>query len=158
MRLIYPSKAARAADESGFTLIEILVVLVIIGILTTAVAINMMGRTSDARIIAAKSQVKEIELALKVYKLDTGSYPSTAAGLAALVVKPAEAVEVMWRGPYMDEIPKDPWGKPYTYTSPAQRSHAGYDVAALGRDNREGGTGEDADITNWQSTDGAQVQ
>ncbi len=136
--------------EAGFTLIEIMVVIAIIGILATLIVPKIMGRPDEARAIAAKHDVGTIVQAMKLYRLDIGRYPTTEQGIKALVEKPtSEPVPQNWKaGGYLDSIPKDPWGNPYQYANPGTRSEI--DVYSFGADGKPGGTGNDADIGNWQ--------
>jgi general secretion pathway protein G len=134
---------------SGFTLIEIMVVVVIIGILVAIVAPRVMDRPDTARIVKAKQDIRVIEGALNLYRLDNYTYPSTEQGLEALVRQPSgEPAARNWKaGGYLDRVPKDPWGSPYQYLSPGV--HGEIDVFTFGRDQRVGGEGVDADIGNW---------
>ncbi len=138
----------RAALQSGFTLIEIMVVVVILGILAALVAPNILGRTGEARITAAQSDINSISNALDLYKLDNHAYPSTDQGLEALVDKPSGYPEPANWNPegYLKNLPKDPWGNDYQYLSPG--SERAYDLYSLGADKREGGEGDNADIHN----------
>lgn len=133
----------------GFTLIEIMVVVVIMGILAALVVPKLMGRTDDARIIAAKQDIATIMQALKLYKLDNQRYPTSDQSLQALIEKPATGPEAKgWKtGGYLDKVPKDPWGNPYQYLSPGIRGEL--DVFSLGADGQTGGAGNDADIGSW---------
>ncbi len=133
--------------QRGFTLIEIMVVVIILGILAAIVAPNVIGRVGDAQISAAKQDLRGIENALKLYRLDNFSYPTSEQGLEALVTKPADPSIRNWKGAYLDRLPKDPWGNPYLYLNPG--NNAEIDIYTLGRDGRPGGEGEDADIGNW---------
>ncbi len=133
--------------EQGFTLIEIMVVVIILGILAAIVAPNVIGRVGDAQIQAAKQDIRGVENALKLYRLDNFNYPASEQGLQALVTKPADPNIRNWKGPYLDRLPKDPWGNPYLYLNPG--NNAEIDIYTLGRDGRPGGEGEDADIGNW---------
>ena len=135
--------------ETGFTLIEIMVVVVIMGILAALIVPKLMGRTDDARIIAAKQDIATLMQALKLYKLDNQRYPTTEQGLQALVAKPtAGPAAPGWKsGGYLDKLPKDPWGNPYQYLSPGIKGDL--DVFSLGADGQPGGTGSDADIGSW---------
>jgi len=133
----------------GFTLIEIMVVIVILGILAGLVLPRFMGRTEEAKKIKAKLQIENLEAALKLYKLDTGMYPTTEQGLEALVQKPATgAVPGNWReGGYLEKgkVPQDPWNRPYVYVSPGVKNKD-FDLKSLGGDGEEGGEGENADV------------
>ncbi|MBR9912694.1 MAG: type II secretion system major pseudopilin GspG [Gammaproteobacteria bacterium] len=135
-------------SQQGFTLIEIMVVVVILGILAALIAPNILGRTGEARITAAKSDINSIGNALDLYKLDNFAYPSTDQGLEALVNKPSGYPEpVNWNADgYLKSLPKDPWGNEYQYVSPGRNGP--YDLYSLGADKREGGEGENADISN----------
>ena len=136
------------SGQRGFTLIEIMVVVIIIGILAAIVAPNVIGRVDDAQITKAKAEISNIENALKFYRLDNFTYPSSEQGLQALVAKPADPNVKNWKpGGYMDRIPKDPWGNEYLYLNPGNQGEI--DVYTLGRDGRPGGEGVDADIGNW---------
>jgi general secretion pathway protein G len=131
----------------GFTLVEIMVVVVILGILAALIVPRVVGRTDDARAVAAKQDVAAIMQALKLYRLDNGRYPTTEQGIAALVTKPqGEPVPTNWQK-YLDKVPKDPWGNPYQYLSPGVRGDI--DVFSLGADKQPGGSGPDADIGSW---------
>lgn len=134
----------------GFTLIEIMVVVVIMGILAALIVPKLMGRTDDARIIAAKQNIATIMQALKMYKLDNQRYPTTEQGLQALVVKPTTGPDAPgWKtGGYIDKLPNDPWGTPYQYLSPGIKGDI--DVFSLGADGQPGGSGIDADIGSWE--------
>jgi len=127
----------------GFTLIEILVVLVIIGILAAMIAPNIIGRDDQARVTAAKSDLQAISQALDLYKMDNFRYPTTDQGLDALVNKPAEAKNWPANG-YLKVAPKDPWGNDYVYVAPGSKGP--YDLLSYGADGKEGGEGYDADI------------
>lgn len=133
----------------GFTLIEIMVVVVIMGILAALVVPKLMGRTDDARVAAAKQDIATVMQALKLYKLDNQRYPTTEQGLQALIVKPVvgPAAEGWKSGGYLDKLPKDPWGNPYQFLSPGIKSQL--DVFSFGADGQPGGAGVDADIGSW---------
>lgn len=133
----------------GFTLIEIMVVVVIMGILAALVVPKLMGRTDDARIVAAKQDISTIMQALKLYKLDNMHYPSTEQGVQSLIVKPTSGPSANgWKtGGYIDKLPKDPWGNSYQYLSPGIKGEV--DVFSLGADGQSGGAGNDADIGSW---------
>lgn len=137
------------ATARGFTLIEIMVVVVIMGILAALVVPKLMGRTDDARIIAAKQDIATLMQALKLYKLDNQRYPTSEQGLPALLVKPTSGPEPKgWKTDgYVDKLPKDPWGNPYQYLSPGIKGEL--DIFSLGADGLPGGTANDADIGSW---------
>lgn len=135
--------------QSGFTLIEIMIVVVILGILAALIVPKVMGRPDEARIIAAKQDIAALGQALKLYRLDNIRYPATDQGLQALVVKPSSApIPTNWKsGGYLDRLPKDPWGHDYQYLNPG--THGEIDVFSLGADGAPGGEGNDADIGSW---------
>ena len=137
-------------ERRGFTLIELLVTLAIIATLAAIVAPSLFGNVSDARRNAARSQIQIMSLALDAYRLDNDSFPTTAQGLEALRSLPIADPPPNWKGPYLRQIvPLDPWGRPYVYISPGTANPNGYDLYTLGKDNRAGGDGENADITSW---------
>jgi general secretion pathway protein G len=152
----YVSRHVLCSDR-GFTFIEIMVVVAILAILAALVVPRIMGRTDDAKRTAAKVQIRNIEGALQLYKLDNGVYPSTEQGLKALVEKPSVGViPKKWKvGGYLQKLPEDPWQNPYKYISPSQRrtpagtSVGDYELMSLGTDGEAGGEGITADITNW---------
>ncbi len=133
----------------GFTLIEIMVVVVIMGVLAALVVPRLMGRTDDARILAAKQDIATLMQALKLYRLDNQRYPTTEQGLQALITRPTQGpVPPNWKtGGYLDRLNKDPWGNVYQYQSPGSRGEI--DVFSYGADGKPGGTGNDADIGSW---------
>lgn len=143
--------AQQRRRQRGFTLVEIMVVVVIIGILAALVVPKLLGRTGEARVTAAKTDISAIQQALQLYKLDNQRYPTTEQGLQALVQKPTTGPAANgWKeGGYLPKLPKDPWGNPYQYLSPGV--HGEVDVFSLGADGQPGGTGEDADIGSWDS-------
>ena len=148
--LLSPGKrSATHMAQRGFTLIEIMVVVVIMGILAALVVPKLMGRTDDARIIAAKQDVATIMQGLKLYRLDNQRYPTTDQGLQALITKPVSGPDANgWKtGGYLDKLPKDPWGGSYQYLSPGIKGEI--DVFSLGADGQPGGDGNDADIGSW---------
>lgn len=125
-----------------------MVVVIILGILAAIVAPNVIGRVGDARTAAARQDIRGIENALKFYRLDNFSYPTTEQGLQALVTRPNDPNVKNWKaGGYLDRLPKDPWGNPYQYLNPG--NNAEIDIYTLGADGRPGGEGENADIGNW---------
>lgn len=149
MPIGYPSAAVNdrcRRKARGFTLLELLVVLVIIGLLAGIVGPKFFKQLGKSEVKTARAQIDSLGKALDQYRLDMGHYPSTEQGLAALWTKPAD--EPKWAGPYLSkEPPKDPWGREYIYRCPGQ--HGDYDLSSLGKDGREGGTAEDEDITSW---------
>jgi general secretion pathway protein G len=137
--------------RAGFTLIEMLVIVAIIAVLAAVVAPEVFRNVGDAHANAARSQVEIFGTALDNYRLDNHAYPTTEQGLAALRTEPTVGERPpRWRGPYLRRaVPDDPWGRPYVYVSPGRVNPESYDLYSLGRDGREGGEGEDADITSW---------
>jgi general secretion pathway protein G len=130
----------------GFTLLELLVVMVIIGLLAGYVGPKYFGQIGKSEIKVARAQIDALEKALDQYRLDTGHYPGTEPGLAALMERPAN--EPKWGGPYLKKaVPADPWGKPYVYKQPGD--HGEIDLLSYGKDGEPGGSGDGADITNW---------
>jgi general secretion pathway protein G len=147
MRLnrLNPSSRVRRA---GFTLIELLLVLVILGILAAIVVPKFSGRTEQARMTAAQSQIATFSTALDAFEIDTGRYPKGKAGLSDLVTAPRDAQN--WKGPYMkDQVPKDPWGFDYVYECPGKHNPNGYDLYSVGPDGR---AGSEDDVNNWSQT------
>ena len=130
----------------GFTLLELLVVLVIIGLLAGYVAPKYFAQVGKAEVKTARAQIEGLEKALDQYRIDVGRYPGSEQGLAALITKPAD--EARWDGPYLKKtLPNDPWGKPYQYRMPGE--HGEVDIFSFGRDGQPGGTGDGADVQNW---------
>jgi len=134
--------------STGFTLVEIMVVVVILGILAVLIVPRVLGRSDEARQAAAKHDIATLMQSLKLYRLDNGRYPTNDQGLQALVTKPTSAPAPSNWKPYLDKVPKDPWGNTYQYLSPGV--HGEIDVFSLGADNQPGGTGADLDIGSWQ--------
>jgi len=143
-----PSAASARSARRGFTLIELLVVLVIIGILGALIVPNLLERTDDARVTAARTDVGGLMQALKLYKLDNQRYPAAEQGLDALVKKPTGgAIPPNWK-PYLDKLPADPWGRPYQFLNPGVKGEI--DVFSFGADGQPGGDGKNADVGSWQ--------
>jgi general secretion pathway protein G len=142
------SSALRRRDQRGFTLIEMMVVLAIIGVLAALIVPNVLGRADEARVTAARTDVANLSQALKLYKLDNLQYPTGEQGLAALVSKPTQdPVPNAWRN-YVEKLPQDPWGRPYQYLNPGV--HGEVDVLSLGADGQPGGDGFNADVGSWE--------
>jgi general secretion pathway protein G len=134
--------------ENGFSLIELLIVMVILGLLAALVAPKMFGKTEEAKQKAAQAQISFFESGLDTYRLDVGKFPTTEEGLRALRLKPDGADK--WEGPYLPkQIPPDPWGNPYVYQYPGE--HGYYDIISYGADGLPGGEGENTDIVNWKN-------
>ncbi len=142
------SQSLRARPRRGFTLIELMVVLVIIGVLASLIVPNVLDRADDARVTAARTDVNNLMQALKLYKLDNMRYPTAEQGLQALLTKPTVApVPANWKS-YLDKLPNDPWGSPYVYLNPGIKGEV--DVMSFGPDSQAGGEGKNADIGSWQ--------
>jgi general secretion pathway protein G len=150
-RKVFPNRQLSKVTDlcgRGFTLIELMVVLVIIGVLAAMIAPNVLGRAADARVVVARTDVGNLMQALKLYKLDNDRYPSADQGLQALIQRPTvDPVPRNWRS-YVDKLPLDPWGKSYLYLFPGV--HGDIDVFSLGADGQPGGEGVNADIGSWQ--------
>lgn len=133
---------------AGFTLIELMIVLFILGLLATLVAPRLMGRVGKAKVKAAQAQIQMLSTALDLFHLDVGRYPTEEEGLKSLVQRPENLSQ--WSGPYLEKgVPKDPWGRDYLYKSPGE--HGAYDLVSHGADGAPGGEGESADISNYQA-------
>jgi general secretion pathway protein G len=140
--------SSRLRRMRGFTLIELMVVLVIIGVLAALIVPNVLDRADDARATAARTDVNNLMQALKLYKLDNQRYPTAEQGLQALVTKPsAPPAPTNWR-PYLEKLPNDPWGRSYQYLNPGVKGEI--DVMSFGADGQPGGEGKNADIGSWQ--------
>lgn len=138
----------RRLRQAGFTLIELMVVLVIIGVLAALIVPNVLDRADDARSTAAKTDVNNLVQALRLYRLDNQRYPTAEQGLQALLTKPSSTpVPPNWK-PYLEKLPNDPWGRPYQYLNPGIKGEI--DVMSFGADGQPGGEGKDADIGSWQ--------
>lgn len=147
-RMFSVERAGPAAlRQGGFTLIEIMVVVVILGILAAIVAPNVISRIDDASINRAKQDIRGIESALKLYYMDNSRYPTTDQGLEALITRPNDPTVRNWRGPYLDKLPRDPWNNNYRYLYPGRNGE--FDVFTYGADNQPGGEGINAEIGNW---------
>ncbi|MDA7416766.1 type II secretion system major pseudopilin GspG [Xenophilus arseniciresistens] len=140
--------ASQSRRQRGFTLIELMVVLVIIGVLAALIVPNVIGRADDARVTAARTDVNNLMNALKMYRLDNQRYPSAEQGLGALVARPSTGPAPLNWKPYIDKLPNDPWGRPYQYLNPGLQGEI--DVFSLGADGQPGGEGGNADIGSWQ--------
>ena len=141
--------APRTPAHAGFTLIELMVVVAILGILAALVVPKIMSRPDEARVVAAKQDIATLSQALKLYRLDNKRYPTTEQGLQSLVMRPTTApVPDNWKGGgYVEKLPMDPWGKPYQYLNPGL--HGEIDIFSYGADGVAGGQGVDADVGNW---------
>ena len=139
-------------DRSGFTLIEILVVIVVIAVLAGMVAPNVFKHVGEAKSVSARSQIEMLGAALDAYRLDSGRYPTTSQGLSALWQAPTgDGQPLSWRGPYLrKEVPLDPWGRPYIYKAPGEQNPSGYDLLSYGADGQPGGEGDASDVVSWK--------
>ena len=146
-----PIRPRRRVIARGFTLVEIMVVVVIIGILGALVVPKLMGRTGESRVTAARVDIATLMQALKLYKLDNQRYPTTEQGLKSLIEKPTSGPSANgWKsGGYVEKLPKDPWGNPYQYLSPGVKGEI--DLFSYGADGQPGGTGEDTDVGSWDN-------
>lgn len=145
-------KNSTLSPSAGFTLVEVLVVIIVIALLASLVAPNVFRHLGTAKDATARSQIQMLGAALDAYRLDNGRYPSTEQGLEALSLAPAlELRSRNWRGPYLrGVVPVDPWGNAYVYRSPSAGTRLGFDLLSLGADGQEGGDGDDADIRLWE--------
>ena len=142
------SATLRRRVQRGFTLIELMVVLVIIGVLAALIVPNVLERADDARVTAAKTDVNNLMQALKLYRLDNQRYPTAEQGLQSLLAKPTSGpLPANWK-PYLDQLPNDPWGKPYLFLNPGIKGEV--DVLSFGADGQAGGEGKNADVGSWQ--------
>ena len=143
------NRRSRVSSRAGFTLLEIMVVIVILGLLAALVVPKLIGRTEEAKQTQTRLQIKNIEQALQLFKLDNGFYPGTEQGIEALVRAPeiGRVPKNYRKGGYLDRVPKDPWGSDYVYVSPG--TNGDYDITSYGADEAPGGEGEDADINSW---------
>lgn len=143
-----PASRLKQRAQRGFTLIELMVVLVIIGVLAALIVPNVLDRADDARVTAARTDINNLMQALKLYKLDNQRFPSAEQGLQALLAKPTTgAIPPNWR-PYVEKLPNDPWARPYQYLNPGIKGEI--DVMSLGADGQAGGEGKNADLGSWQ--------
>ena len=144
-------KSVNRRRRDGFTLIEVLVVIIVIAILATLVGPSLFRNVGDARTATARTQIETFGTALDAYRLDNGTYPTTAQGLDALWQKPTIDPPSNWRSPYLRKaVPKDPWGREYVYVAPGRVNPEGYDLLSYGADGKAGGEGENADILSWK--------
>jgi general secretion pathway protein G len=151
---VHSTPANRRKSGRGFTLIEVLVVIVVLSILATLVAPEIFKHVGSAKDATARSQIEMLGAALDAYRLDNGAYPTTDQGLQALQTMPTvDPLPTNWRGPYLrkQDVPADPWGHPYVYSAPGQANPTGYDLQSYGADGQAGGEGENADINSWSN-------
>ena len=147
------SRRPGARRARGFTLIEIMVVVIIIGLLAAVIVPTVLGKVDEARVAKAKQDIQSLEAALSMYYLDNSKYPTSEQGLTALVQQPTDPTIRHWRpGGYLERVSKDPWGNPYQYVFPGTHGKA-YDLFTLGADGQPGGDGINADVGNWNLSD-----
>jgi general secretion pathway protein G len=146
------NRRRRRGRARGFTLIEIMVVIVIIGLLAAVIVPTIVSKVDDAKVAKAKSDIQSLETALTMFYLDNSKYPSTEQGLGALVKQPTDPTIRNWKRPYLDRVSKDPWGNDYQYVFPGTHGKQ-YDVYSLGADGQPGGDGLNTDIGNWNLGD-----
>lgn len=139
------AQADAGKNMAGFTLLELLVVIVIIGLLAAYVGPKYFSQLGKSEVTMAKAQINSFEKALDTFRLDVGRYPNTEEGLNAMLVAPPTA-GAKWNGPYLPKVPSDPWGRPYQYKAPGAKSE--FEITSLGRDGQPGGSGDDADIVS----------
>ncbi|MFO0094267.1 MAG: type II secretion system major pseudopilin GspG [Gemmatimonadaceae bacterium] len=145
------SERPRGASRRGFTLLEVLVVIVVIAVLATFVAPTLFRNVDDAKVATARAQIESLATALDTYRLDNGRYPTTAQGLGALWQKPMIDPPANWTEPYVRKaVPDDPWGRPYVYEAPGRVNPTGFDLLSYGADGKPGGEGDNADILSWK--------
>jgi len=148
----------KTQDRRGFTLVEIMVVIIVLTILAAAIIPNLTGRTDDARVARARSDVANLETALEQFRLDMGRYPTTEEGLEALRQPPQSDDAYKWKGPYIKKpVPLDPWGHPYVYVCPGVENPDSYDLESYGADGQDGGEGYNRDIESWTNYDDQQA-
>jgi general secretion pathway protein G len=145
-------RSTESSTSPGFTLVEVMVVIIVLGLLAGLVAPRIIGRVSQAEEATARTQIEMLSVALDSYRLDNGRYPTTEQGLQALQVEPStEPLPRNWSGPYLRRpVPTDPWGRSYEYVSPGEENPESYDLYTLGLDGSPGGEDENADITSWR--------
>lgn len=146
---LYAGKDRKHLRRSGFTLVEIMVVVVILGILAATIIPQFIGTAHDAKVSMARANIVELESAVEKFYIHMDRYPSAEEGLDALVTEPSDAAG-KWRGPYIKILRADPWGNPYQYTNPGQHGAMTFDLWSRGADNADGGEAEGTDITNWE--------
>lgn len=145
MKIMKLNRTVRHGKRQAFTLIELLLVLVILGVLAAIVVPKFTGRTEQARVTAAQTQISSFSTALDAFEVDNGYFPKGKNGLVELVQQPRDAQN--WKGPYVKDVPMDPWGREYLYECPGRNNVSGYDISSMGPDGR---AGNEDDITNWK--------